>query len=224
MKSNTTIIFVLVLTSFFLSEGAGASKLCSTPVEQHEVAKALSESAQKRPGQIAKDLNITEAAVVHALPVESRVPVQVEEFESLWSKLTQWDDALLIAFSAGSVFEMFGPLPRGQFLRGYLDLDKNGNAYGGHVKVDNLSAIYLLSTEGENGAVHQVAFFDREGRRVFGVYVPRNKDQSLKSQPHSQFLRLKQDYGEIARRLLLTDLSCMWKAPADEPIRQRNND
>ena len=161
---------------------------------------------------------------MHALPVESRVPVQVEEFEKLWSKLTQWDDALLIAFTAGSVFEMSGPLPRGQFGRDYFDLEENGNAYGGHVMVDNLSAIYLLSTEGENGEIHQVAFFDPGGRRVFGVYVPRNKDRSLKSQPHFQFLRLKQDYGEIARRLLLTDLSCMWETYADEPIRQRNND
>ena len=76
---------------------------------------------------------------------------------------------LVIALSSDSVFEMFGPLPAGSVDRGYFNFDEPDSPYGGHLKIERLAAIYLLSTNGRNGETHQIAFFDEEGRRVFSV-------------------------------------------------------
>lgn len=67
----------------------------------------------------------------------------------------------------------------------------------------------MLSTDGRNGETHQAAFFDEDGRRVFSVYVPRDEEGALQSQPHSRFPRMKKQYRELADGSFLTDAGCL---------------
>lgn len=165
-------ISVVLMTPF--SQHAFSNPLCASPEQRQSVESALKESPKLSPAKVASATGIPEAAVVHALPMETRIPVALLKFDSVWQSLTGWQDALVIVLSSDSVFELKGPLPKGEAARGYFNFDDPDSTYGGHLKVDRLAAIYLLSTDGDSGGTHQVAFYDNDGRRVFSVYVPRD--------------------------------------------------
>ena len=168
-----------------------ADPLCASTAQRQTVRSAFNESPKSSPAKIASATGIPEAAVVHAMPMEARTAVSMLEFERVWQALTEWEHALIIVPSSDSVFEIFGRLPKGEIDRGDFNFDGPDSAYGGQLKVDRLAAIYFLSTGGENGEIHQVAFYDLDGRRVFSVYVPRDDNGALQTQPHSRFLRSK---------------------------------
>jgi hypothetical protein len=211
---------ILVAGLIAVAMTAQANPLCASPEQRVNVATALDDSPTSSPAELARTLGFAEAAVVQGLPVDMRVSVAMTEFEGLWQALTEWEDALVIVLSSESVFELFGPLPAGNTDRGYFNFDAPDSLYGGHLKTDQLAAIYLLSTDGRNGETHQVAFFDDDGRRVFGVYVPRDEEGALRSQPHSRFLRMKKQYRELIVGSFLTDAGCLW---ADVGLDPENN-
>jgi len=176
----------------------------------------LKKSPPRSPAKIAQVIGLPEAAVVHALPVDTRVPVALSELDSIWQKLTEWDDASLKAHLSGGVFEMFGPLPQGISDEELFVVGGPGNNYMGRLAIDSLAASYLISAGSGALEIHEFAIFDRCGRRILSVRVPQNMTDSLQSQPHNMFLRLNEAYLEISRRQLLTDLSCMWESILDQ--------
>ena len=215
----SAVFFILVALP------ATANPLCASPEQRQTVQSTLIESPKFSPAKIASATGIPEAAVVQAMPMEARTAVSMLEFERVWQGLIEWEDALIVVPSSDSDFEIFGRLPEGETDRGYFNFSGPGGAYGGHLKVDRLAAIYFLSTESENGETHQVAFYDLDGRRVFSVYVPRDDNGALQTQPHSRFLRMKRDFGALATHSLLTDASCMWRLSGDQnpiPVEDRN--
>jgi len=221
----TMSIGIGVAVLAFVALPATANPLCASPEQRRTVQSTLIESPKLSPAKIASATGIPEAAVVQAMPMEARTAVSMLEFERVWQGLIEWEDALIVVPSSHSVFEIFGRLPEGEIDRGYFNFDGRDSAYGGHLKVDRLAAIYFLSTESENGETHQVAFYDLDGRRVFSVYVPRDDKGVLQTQPHSRFLRMKRDFGALATHSLLTDASCMWRLSGDQnavPVEDRN--
>lgn len=217
-RAVTIGVSVVLMTPF--SQHAFANPLCASPEQRRSVESALNESPRLSPAKVASATGIPEAAVVHAMPMEARIPVALLKFDSVWQSLTEWQDALVIVLSSDSVFELKGPLPKGEAARGYFNFDDPDSTYGGHLKVDRLAAIYLLSTDGDSGGTHQVAFYDIDGRRVFSVYVPRDEGGALQTQPHGHFLRMSQDYGVLAEHSLLTDSSCLWELSAEQDAAQ----
>lgn len=219
MKNCSHSAFIApIIAAFALcaAQPSAANPLCASPEQRQKVQSALTGSPTSSSASIAGDTGISEAAVTDALPADTRTPISMGEFERLWQELTEWEDALVIVLSSGSVFELAGPLPKGDIGRGYFNFDSPESTYGGHLKVDRLAAIYLLSSKGHNGETHQVAFYDHNGRRVFSVYVPRDEDGNLQTQPHNRFLRMRRDYGALAKRTLLKDASCLWEVSADQ--------
>lgn len=198
-----------------IATASQANPLCASPEQRASIAAALEEAPTSSPAELARRFGVPEATVVQGLRSDMRVPVAMKEFEDVWQALTEWQDALIIVLSSESVFELFGPLPAGETARGYFNFDAPGSPYGGHLKTERLAAIYLLSTNGRNGETHQVAFYDREGNRVFSVYVPRDEDGVLQTQPHNRFLRLKEAYDNASRSSLLTATSCLRSAAVE---------
>lgn len=208
-----TVARCLVATAMAIVavEAVAATPLCASPSDRKLIQSAMFDAPKSSPSSIASTTGLTEAAVVHGMPVKARISVPTREFESVWQKLTEWEDALVVVLSSDSVFELAGPVPNGSAEGGYFDFDDPDSFYGGHLKLDRMAAIYLLSTEDNNGGAHQVAFYDQDGRRVFSVYVPRDKKRRLKTQPHNRFMRMQHDFGARAKRTLLSDMSCLWE-------------
>jgi len=202
-------LFLFVMTTM-LGQTATGNPLCIAADQRSVVESILAESPSKSPAQIARTTGLTEAAVVHALPVDTRVPITLAELDGLWQKLTEWDDAVLTVQFADGVVEFFGSLPPAGSDQEYFEFGAPGGYYAARLNISRLAAIYLLSTKSDDKEIHQVAIFDKKGSNVLSVRVPRNEAGLLRSQPHIEFLRLKDAYEKISRRMLLTDLSCLW--------------
>lgn len=130
-----------IVLSAFVTANAETNQLCASSEQRQMVQSALAESSKASPVQIAKTTGLSEAAVVNGLPADLQTPVAMAEFDNVWKALTKWEDALVIALSSDSVFEMFGPVPEGNAERGYFNFDAPDSPYGGHLNVDRLAAI-----------------------------------------------------------------------------------
>ncbi|MEM7148038.1 MAG: heme utilization cystosolic carrier protein HutX [Verrucomicrobiota bacterium] len=147
-----------------------------TSDQRSAVANAIKEDPGTLPRVIAEEHNVSEAAVVEALPDDMSLRIEPENFEAVWADLATWEKPLLIVIASGSVFEVPGPLGTGDFGRGYYNIDAEANAWGGHLKPDNLGAIYLIQKPFRGSDTWQAAFYDKEGARVFSLYVGREGD------------------------------------------------
>ena len=192
-----------------------ANPLCASPEQRQTIQSAFKESPKSSPAKISGVTGIPEAAVVHALPVDARTPVDILEIESVWQAITEWGDAMVIVPSSGSLFELFGALPEGETQGGYFNFDSPNSPFGGHLKLDRMAAMYMFSIDGKIGKTHQVAIYDLDGQRVFSIYVPRDSDDVIKPQPLNSFLRMKRDYSTVAKRSLPNETGCLWEVNTD---------
>lgn len=74
-------ISAVLMTSFSLQ--AAANPLCASPEQRQSIQSALRESPKSSPAKIASATGMPEAAVVHALPKETRIPVTLLKFDSV---------------------------------------------------------------------------------------------------------------------------------------------
>lgn len=140
-------------------------------------AEDLKQIIKKNPGRsvewIAEAGKVSRDEAVQALVAAYRVPVSPDKFDEVWSKLTTWENPLLITIAAGSVIEVHSKIPKGNYAQGFFNLE-DGQALSGHFKPENIKQIYIIEEPSrEGGVARQVAFFDAEGKRAFGVFVDR---------------------------------------------------
>jgi heme iron utilization protein len=139
---------------------------------------ALAEAVKKNPGRSVEWLMETTGApkdkVVAELIANYRVPVAAEKFDEVWSKLTEWENPLFITIVAGTVVEVHSRIPKGSYGQGFFNLDST-DGLSGHLQPKNIAAIQIIEEPSrEGGVARQVAFFDKDGKRVFGIFVNRN--------------------------------------------------
>lgn len=142
-------------------------------------AQDLKDVIKKNPGQsvewIATTAKVSPEEATKALVAAYRIPVPGAKFEEVWTKLSTWENPLLITIVAGSVIEVHSKIPKGAFAQGFYNLE-DGQALTGHFKPENIKQIYIIEEPSrEGGVARQVAFFDAEGKRAFGVFVDRKQ-------------------------------------------------
>lgn len=148
--------------------------------EQTEKTRLM---VQKKPGLplsiMAEKLEMSEAAVVEALPEEMRIRAPVEDFEKIWNELRTWEKATFIVSNRGAIIEMSGRLPKGSFGQGYFNLDAKTGMMGGHLKIDSLGSIWLVSKPFFYLESHSLHFYAADGSSAFSVYAGRDDDRNL---------------------------------------------
>jgi putative heme utilization carrier protein HutX len=142
-------------------------------------AQSLAEIIKKNPGRspewIAETAKQPLAEVTKQLVAGYRVPISPAKFDEVWLKLTEWENPLLITIVGGSVIEVHSKIPKGSYDQGFFNLEHTAQLTG-HFKVENIKAIYMVEEPSRGGDVQrQVAFYDADGKRIFGVFVDRNE-------------------------------------------------
>ncbi len=66
------------------------------------------------------------------------------------------------------------PSTRSQF----YNLKQEGAGLGGHLRPDQLGAIYAVDLAGAQGQLRGITFVDLAGDSMFGVYVPEGADKN----------------------------------------------
>lgn len=142
-------------------------------------AQSLPEIIKKNPGRSPEWLAETSKSsvddVVKALVANYRIPISPSKFDEVWTRLTTWENPLLIAIVAGNVIEVHSKLPKGSYAQGFFNLEHTASLTG-HFKPESIKAIYIVEEPSREGGVsRQVAFYDEEGKRIFGIFVDRNE-------------------------------------------------
>lgn len=131
------------------------------------------------PAQLASELGIAELDVVAALPQAQRVFLPLTQIDELLQSLPEWGPLTTIVMLSGSVFEFKGDFPQGKFAHGYYNLYSKGDGLHGHLKLDNMRAIALISRPFRGSQSHSINFFGPQGEVVFKVYLGRDKQRVL---------------------------------------------
>lgn len=148
------------------------------------------------PSDIAKQLNVSEAEVVKSLPQEMATMVDGCHAQTMLEGLVGFGDVTTIIHSFGSIFEVKAPFPKGKLAHGYYNLmGRNGELHG-HLKLDLISDIALVSKPFRGTESHYFGFFDKDGHSIFKIYLGRDKKRQLFTEQVSTFASLKQQYNK----------------------------
>lgn len=163
--------------------------------EKDGLAEAIASALeQKKPwmlSSLAREYHVTEKDVAEHLPEGMCAFTSGENFLRVWEALGTWEKAVFIVEHEGHVLEIRGRIPAGRSGHGYYNL-MGGEALGGHIRADAVSAVAFLSMPFMGLESHSVQFFNAEGSVSFAVYAGRENHVVLPSVKEA-FLRLRRD-------------------------------
>ena len=146
------------------------------------------------PANLASELGVSEAEVIRCLPEEMRVEAPTGDFEAIWNTMVGWEKVTFIARNPGAVVEVVGPLPKGAFGHGMFNLMDRDIPLRGHLLVDRLGSVFLVSKPFFKLESHSVQFFDTEGTAMFSVYLGRDHKHVLLPSVLAGFMELRSRY------------------------------
>ncbi len=150
------------------------------PVElKQKVADILELEPNLMPSEVAEKLVQKESDVVAALPDAMVCLLPLEQMDMLFSELPEWGVFTTIVHSHGSIFEIKDVFPKGSYGRGYYNLMDKNSALHGHLKLDAVTQIALVSKPFRGSESYSFQFFSDEGGCIFKIYLGRDKKRQL---------------------------------------------
>lgn len=155
------------------------------------VAEILQQNEQLHAGAIAEQLQVTEGEVVLSLPSELVFPMAGNLAQTIAEALPSWGPVTTIVHSMGSIFEVKAPFPKGKLARGYYNLMGKEGELHGHLRLDLVEHIALVSKPFMGQESYFIGFFAAQGECVFKVYLGRDKQRNLYPEQIEKFQQLK---------------------------------
>jgi len=143
---------------------------------RNEIRQLIADQPRLRSIEIALKLNCSELQVIQALPEQEVNMLPAEQAQRLLSDIANWGKVTCIIEVSGFVFEVKAPFPKGRNAYGYYNLSHDSVGLQGHLKLENVSAIALLTRKVQGKLSYYVQFFDHDGNSVFKIYLGRDKD------------------------------------------------
>lgn len=157
------------------------------------VAERLASEPFSALSSLCEQLEQSEAEVTLALPSEMVTEVAGEHAEAILQQLPSWGKVTTIVHSGASIFEFKAPFPKGKLARGYYNLMGKEGELHGHLRLDLVTHIALVSKPFMKMESHYMGFFDGSGHCVFKVYLGRDKQRKLFPEQIALFQQLKQE-------------------------------
>ncbi len=158
------------------------------------VAEVLEQDPKLLPAAIASQLEVTEVEVVCALPKEMVAILDGEQAQSVLEGLVGWGPVTTIMHSFGSIFEVKAPFPKGKEARGYYNLMGKEGELHGHLKLDNVKKVALVSKPFMGRESHYFGFFSESGDNIFKIYLGRNEKRELIADQVERFKAMQAQY------------------------------
>lgn len=129
----------------------------------HQVAQLLNDEPALLPAQIAERLGVSEFAVVSAFPREMVTLLSGDDAQMVLTEIADWGtNVTTIVQSFGSIFEIKAPLPKGKAARGYYNLLGQPGQLHGHLKLELIDHIALVSKPFMGRESHYFGFFTQQ--------------------------------------------------------------
>lgn len=156
-----------------------------------QVAELLQQEPTLLPAAMAERLGTSELEIVRALPNEMAVIVEGGLAQSILESLVDFGPVTTIVHAFGSIFEVKAPFPKGKTARGYYNLMGKSGELHGHLKLDNVAAIALVSKPFMGRESHYFGFFSTSGENIFKIYLGRDEKRELFPEQVSRFNTMK---------------------------------
>ena len=156
----------------------------------------LEQDPSAHPSSIATQLAVSEWEVVRHLPADLMTQVPSDQAEALLADLAGWGPVTTIVESDGSIFEVKAPFPKGKTARGYYNLMGRDGEMHGHLRLDNVVGIALVSKLFMGKEGHSFQFFGHSGRCIFKIYLGRDEQRQLLPDQVERFKALRHQYQE----------------------------
>ncbi|MEL7292599.1 MAG: heme utilization cystosolic carrier protein HutX [Pseudomonadota bacterium] len=158
-----------------------------------QVALLLEQEPTLLPAAIAEKLGVSEYDVVASLPAGMVTLVEGEQAQSILEGLVGFGPVTTIVHSFGSIFEVKAPFPKGKIARGYYNLMGREGELHGHLKLENIKHVALVSKPFMGRESHYFGFFCAQGNNIFKVYLGRNEKRELIADQVAQFKQWQQE-------------------------------
>ncbi len=161
---------------------------------KQKVARVLDENAALLPVSIAEQLGVSEHDVVYSLPEKMSTMIDGKFAQPILEELVGWGTVTTIVHSMGSIFEVKAPFPKGKVAQGYYNLMGGLGEMHGHLKLDLISSIALVSKPFRGKESHYFGFFTEQGDSIFKIYLGRDESRRLIPEQVEKFNTLKKQY------------------------------
>lgn len=164
---------VAALQGLSSAHAADAPNICATADQAIEVKAVYSQNAGLVPSLASRQIDVPEVAIASAMPAVDKAATSGAGFAEIWATVTEWDDSMTLIQKEGHVFEIMGAVPPGKRSErsNYFNLDPVA-PFGGHIRDDQMSAIYGIELPGRGGdTIRSVHFYDQSGITAFSVIL-----------------------------------------------------
>ncbi|WP_180762592.1 heme utilization cystosolic carrier protein HutX [Vibrio parahaemolyticus] len=163
---------------------------------EQQVEVLLEQEPQLLPAAMAERLGVTEFDVVAALLQEMVAISPGEQAQTILESLVGFGPVTTIVHSFGSIFEVKAPFPKGKVARGYYNLMGREGELHGHLKLDNVKNIALVSKPFMGRESHYFGFFSECGSNIFKVYLGRDEKRELIAEQVTAFRAMQAELNQ----------------------------
>lgn len=159
---------------------------------QQQIQQCLQEKPELRTVEVARQLECSEWEVICSLPDELATCLPGERAQELLLRMAEWGLVTTIVEVEGSIFEFKGSLPTGSLAYGYYNLFGKPGQMHGHLKLDAVAHIALISKPLRGKEAYAVSFFSNAGGCIFKVYLGRDTQGDILHNQRLEFEKLKE--------------------------------
>lgn len=159
------------------------------------VANMMEEDSNVPVSSMAEELGLNEGEVTFVLPSSMVTPVPGEKAQEILEALPAWGKVTTIVHSFGSIFEYKAPFPKGKVAHGYYNLMGRDGELHGHLRLDLVQHIALVSKPFRGMESHYIGFYNEAGDCVFKVYLGRDKKRQLFPEQLEKLEQLKKEFA-----------------------------
>ncbi|WP_442957543.1 heme utilization cystosolic carrier protein HutX [Photobacterium sp. 53610] len=159
-----------------------------------KVGTMLEENPNLHAVLMAETLEVTEGEIIMALPDELVTRISGNHAQSILEMLPEWGVMTTIVHSMGSIFEVKAPFPKGKEARGFYNLMGKPGEMHGHLKLDWVSDVVLVSKPMRGNESYFIGFLAENGECIFKIYLGRDEKRQLIPQQVEKFNALKQAF------------------------------
>ncbi|MDQ0357907.1 putative heme utilization radical SAM enzyme HutW [Rhodoplanes tepidamans] len=135
---------------------------------------------------LARQHGVSTLEATRMLPAANCTFAPADTFADVMGELTSWGPMQFIVHTPSIVLECQGPVPPGEFGRGYFNLHGD-SPIGGHIKADRCTAIAFVRRPFMGRESCSIQFFDQDGEAMFKIFVRRMPDRSMDPEQVEKF-------------------------------------
>jgi len=164
---------------------------CRAKGIKEKVMEITAKGLAKSTGAMAVDLGVSEMEVIRNLPADMVKEVSKERFDEIIEDISQWGTLMVIVSNGSIILEIKAPFPVGTYGHGYYNLESSNTPIGGHIRADDLSAIFFVSRPYMDMETHSIQFFNKNGNAMFKLFLGWDENRQIISEQMGKFINLK---------------------------------